>query len=408
MMRKLFITFILIILFSANAIAEVRKKTYDNGYYIGEYSNNQRHGYGIYYFDSGHIEKARWQNGKKVSGSYHWPSGNKFVGRLGNPWYGKFFYADGSSEFQKNKNDKWINSNFSESNTYYVRGNYDSQQADIKVNEFKNRPVEKTRYCRNSKGRVYKRISTSCFSSEREITYTEYKKIIENTKTRYCKKSDGTVHTRLQATSCASFEKELTSTQYNRIKKLIPINETYVVKANFLNVRFEPWTGSKKLTSLKKGTEVFVIGKVKNNSWYYIKQGFVDSKYLKKKWQGPSFNPGTIVTIGLGLFLLYLFASGGKKKKTSRYKTTPYKTTTAKKTSYTKTTSRTSSTTKSPKVYGSAKKEASVKGKKTSNVGTIIIKKSMKTKKKGIICKYCDTENMASAINCIACNKSLS
>ena len=52
-MKKLFITFILIILFSANAIAEVRKQTLDNGYYIGEFnSNNQRHGYGIYYFDT--------------------------------------------------------------------------------------------------------------------------------------------------------------------------------------------------------------------------------------------------------------------------------------------------------------------------------------------------------------------
>ena len=92
-MNKLFITFILIILFSANAIAEVRKKTYGNDYYIGEFSNNQRNGYGIYYFDDGTIVKGKWKNGKRTSGSYHWPSGNKFVGRFGNIWYGKTFYT---------------------------------------------------------------------------------------------------------------------------------------------------------------------------------------------------------------------------------------------------------------------------------------------------------------------------
>jgi len=405
-MKKIILSFLFILFISTNIFGAVKEKKYSNGYYIGEFNlNNQRHGYGIYYFDSGDIQKARWQNGEKVSGSYHWSSGHKFIGKFGNAWYGKYFWASGSSEFQKNINNKWINSNYSESNAYYVQGRKNSQQSDAIVNKFKN---TKTRYCRNLKGRVYKRISTSCFSSETEITYTEYKKIIENTKTRYCKKSDGTVHTRYSVRSCALYEKELTSKQYNIIKNLIPINETYVVKADYLNVRFEPWTSSKRLTSLKKGTEVVVIGKVRSRSWYYIKEGFVDSKYLKKKWKVSNFNPGQIVTIGLGIFLFYLFVVRGKKKKTSRYKTTPYKTTTAKKTSYTKTTSRTSSSTKSPKVYGSAKKEASVKGKKTSNVGTIIIKKSMKTKKKGIICKYCDTENMASAINCIACNKSLS
>ena len=411
-MKKLFIAFILIILSSANAVAEVRKQTFSNGYYIGEVnSKNERHGYGIAYFENGHIQKARWQNNKKVSGSYFWPNGNKFIGKFGYSWYGKFFWTDGSSKFQKNINDNWINSNYSESNNYYNQGRKDSQRANTIVNNFKNKPARKTRYCKNSDGKAYERKSvSSCYSSEKEISYAEYNKI-KNTKTRYCKKSDGTVHTRYSVTSCYSYEKELTYSQYNRIKTLIPINETYVVAANYLRVRFEPWESSKRITSLKKGTEVIVIGKVKNRSWYYIKEGFVHSQYLKKK---TSFNPAVVVLIVIGVFLFYVIfikkkdGSSPSWKKYTTESLSRFKPASTKRTTYVSKSSKTATSSRSNKTPFEAKKSRTVGEKATKRIDPIIIKKTKKAIKKGIICKYCDTENRRTAVTCISCNKSLS
>ena len=53
----------LILFASTSAFGEVKKQTYEDGYYIGEFNySNQRHGYGIYYFDSGQRYEGSWRN----------------------------------------------------------------------------------------------------------------------------------------------------------------------------------------------------------------------------------------------------------------------------------------------------------------------------------------------------------
>lgn len=129
-MKKLFIAFILIILSSANAIAEVNKQDLSNGYYIGELnSTNERHGYGIYYWndgqryegfwqnndyngygvlklDNGNILKGRFSGDELTNGSYHWNEyewrGDKFYGKFTSTyWIGRYIWANGDSEYYR-------------------------------------------------------------------------------------------------------------------------------------------------------------------------------------------------------------------------------------------------------------------------------------------------------------------
>ena len=179
---------------------------------------------------------------------------------------------------------------------------------------------------------------------------------------------------------------------------------------------------------------IYVSGKIINEPWYIVKYdnkvAYVSKTYLKKdkpvtqtttqsttkktetrkikkKKKIDISNPGVWVTIGIVIFLFLTFARGGKKK-TSRYKSSPDKSSPVKKTTYVSKTSKSTSSTESAKTYTHAKKRTPVGGKKTSRVTPMIIKKSKKTGKKGLICKYCDTENKRTAVTCISCNKSLS
>jgi len=46
-------------------VANIKKCTYDNGYYLGEVKAFKRHGYGKYYFNSGSIYDGFWKNNKR-------------------------------------------------------------------------------------------------------------------------------------------------------------------------------------------------------------------------------------------------------------------------------------------------------------------------------------------------------
>ena len=80
-MKKLFLSFFLILFVSTSAFGEVKKQTYGNGYYIGEInSNNQRHGYGIYLIKKNNITKKFGISNRFFSYEGEWRNG-KFHGR---------------------------------------------------------------------------------------------------------------------------------------------------------------------------------------------------------------------------------------------------------------------------------------------------------------------------------------
>ena len=95
-------------------------------------------------------------------------------------------------------------------------------------------------------------------------------------------------------------------------------------------------------------------------------------------------------------------------KKYSKETISSYKSAKLKDTSYIWKKTKTSSTAKSSKTYSHVNKSTTAGGKSTTRIDPMVIKKRSKTRKKGIICKYCATENKNTANNCISCNQSLS
>lgn len=437
-MKKLFIAFILIILTSANAVAEVRKQTFSNGYYIGEVnSKNERHGYGIYYFNSGQRYEGSWRNNdyngygvfkiddgdilkgyfsdhELSNGSYHWNQyefrGDKFYGKFTSTyWIGRYIYANGDSKYSRKNllNRKWttIENNYS----LYSQAKSNSDKADEAtrtarriVNQYKNKTSKKwqLRYCKKSNGIIYSLNGYGCKTNEKEVSRYEYENYLETIK-------------------FDSYE----------------INKWYYSHALNLRVRSKPNTNSNILGYLGKGDMIYVTGKIISQPWLIVqfknKTGYVSSDYVKSykpdkpenttkktttktKKSDKSYNPAVIVLIGVGIFIFYVIfikkkdGSSPSWKKYTTESLSRFKPASTKRTTYVSKSSKTATSSRSNKTPFEAKKSRTVGGKATKRIDPIIIKKTKKAIKKGIICKYCDTENRRTAVTCISCNKSLS
>ena len=422
-MKKIILSFLFILFISTSTFGEVKKEKYTNGYYIGEFNTSgTKHGHGIYYWDNGSTFAGKWAYNNRVYGkhtfknkqysyayysedkisygSYHWINGNRFIGRISKSvWYGKYLSVANSGEFKKNRNDQWLDSTYSESNSHYKEGlakskiARDSYNTAINIVKKFNNKTKEFKYCKKNNNQVYKTYS-NCQLGEIGISKIEYNRIINN----------------------SSYQ----------------INKFYYSHGLKVRIRSKPNTSSDIIGHLTKGETIFVTKKFNSKPWFIVKYrnktGYVHASYLKnwkpykkettEKINKPkivkgenSFNPATLVSIGLGFFLFYFIFIRKKKKTPTDWKkytkesATRYKSESTKKTSYV---SKTSSPSSDVKTDIKIKKGAPVGGKKTNKVGSIIIKKTPKTRKKGIICKYCNSENKYTAVICVSCNKSLS
>ena len=106
---------------------------YENGKYVGEILNGEKHGFGTYYWDSGSRYVGKWVNGRmtgpatryfaggdkyvgqylndKMSGpgTYYFIGGDKYVGQFKNGNFhgqGTYFYSGGGSWSGEWRNDK--------------------------------------------------------------------------------------------------------------------------------------------------------------------------------------------------------------------------------------------------------------------------------------------------------------
>ena len=98
------------------------RKDYKNGYYVGEYADDNRNGYGIFYWNGGDQYEGTWTDDKKTGyatvthksgnryegdmldgkrngyGTYYWNNGESYVGKFvenARTGYGTYYYADG-------------------------------------------------------------------------------------------------------------------------------------------------------------------------------------------------------------------------------------------------------------------------------------------------------------------------
>ena len=94
--------------FVSESFYDLKKDTFDNGYYEGNYKNGKRNGFGIYHWNSGSRYEGSWVDDSRTGiGEYFWPDGSRYVGE----WhgskmtgYGTYYYPTGTV-FK----GKWLN-----------------------------------------------------------------------------------------------------------------------------------------------------------------------------------------------------------------------------------------------------------------------------------------------------------
>ena len=79
---------------------EIKKETYSNGYYEGEFSSEKRHGFGKYYWNSGSRYEGIWEDDvRKGHGEFFWTDGSRYEGNWENDQmngYGVYYASNGS------------------------------------------------------------------------------------------------------------------------------------------------------------------------------------------------------------------------------------------------------------------------------------------------------------------------
>ena len=92
---------------------------YDNGYYIGDVdSNDERHGFGTYYWNDGDKYEGNWIHGERTGkGTYYYSDGDKYVGDFVDGYFhgkGTYYWTDGD----RYEGD-WLNGKRTGKGTYY-------------------------------------------------------------------------------------------------------------------------------------------------------------------------------------------------------------------------------------------------------------------------------------------------
>ncbi|MGM9792501.1 MAG: MORN repeat-containing protein [Candidatus Cryptobacteroides sp.] len=81
-----------------NGAGQIRRISFNGGYYEGETKNGLYHGKGRMVWDNGQSFEGVFENGKRVEGTYSWPNGEKYTGHFRDGkrnGFGKYFYANG-------------------------------------------------------------------------------------------------------------------------------------------------------------------------------------------------------------------------------------------------------------------------------------------------------------------------
>ena len=81
-----------------NDAGQMRRISFNGGYYEGETKNGLYQGKGRMVWDNGQSFEGDFENGKRVCGTYSWPNGEKYAGHFRDGkrnGFGKYYYANG-------------------------------------------------------------------------------------------------------------------------------------------------------------------------------------------------------------------------------------------------------------------------------------------------------------------------